>query len=393
MHQIKNIKICGIVAEYNPFHKGHLYQLKMSKKLTGSEGVVIVMSGDFVQRGAPAICSKYQRAKMALLSGADVVIELPALYALSSAEDFAGGSVGILNATGVVDTLSFGSECGDTDHLMDIAKKVCESGDTLSEKIRSGIRTGLSYASSLSSVFVNNPQDSGLLKSPNNILGIEYCKAIIRSGSSMVPFTIKRNGQDHNSSDIDPSKKYASASAIRGSILEGKNEHSSFIPGYVETLLNETPKAQTSTFNDIMYYSLLKNTATGYTDYLGVNFELSSKIIKDIDKYKDIDSFINLLKSKNMTYTGISRCLFHIMLGIKKEDVQTSPRYIRILGFKKDSSDILHMMKEQSSLPIITKLADSKQDPMLSKDIFCSRLYDRLTGNDFDEYRSYPVII
>ena len=381
-------KICGIIAEYNPLHKGHVHHIQGSKELTGCEHVIAVMSGDFVQRGAPAICNKYERTRMALLAGVDVVIELPLLYALSSAERFARGAVGILDSLGCVESLCFGSECGELDALKKFADAPASS-----THIKSDIRKGLSFAASFGKNLTSDELSKDTISSPNNILGIEYLRALSCLQSPIVPYTITRKGASYESEDIDSRLKYASARAIRNSLSEGKTDHVSFIPGYVNEILEKTPATDPDMFSDMLYYKLLSEKDKGFTTYLDVNDELSHKIIKNLNDYRSLTSFTMLLKSKNLTYTRISRCLFHILLDIKKEDATASLQYIRILGFRKERSEILSMMKASSVLPLITKLSDAPEYDMLKKDIQSSFIYERISKSDINEYRMSPIII
>lgn len=388
MYQRKCTKICGIIAEYNPLHRGHVHHILRSKEITGCEHVIAVMSGDFVQRGAPAICNKYERTRMALLAGVDVVIELPLVYALSSAEGFARGAVGILDQLGCVDSLSFGSECGNIDEL----KKIADAPSS-SSIIKRDIKKGLSFAASFGKSITSDEKSTDTISSPNNILGIEYLRALNDLQSSIVPYTVTRKGASYECEDIDGRLKYASARAIRNSIGEGKTDHRSFIPEYVNELLDKALKNDPDMFSDLLYYKLLSEKDKGFTSYLDVNDELSHKIIKNLSDYKTISSFTMLLKSKNLTYTRISRCLFHILLDIKKEDAKASPQYVRILGFRKDSSDILSKMKDNSALPLITKLSDAPSSDMLNKDIQSSFIYERISQSDINEYRMSPIMI
>ena len=388
MYQRKCTDICGIIAEYNPLHKGHVHHLLKTKEITGCDHVIAIMSGDFVQRGEPAICNKYERTRMALQSGVDVVIELPVVYALSSAEGFARGAIGILDSLGCVESLCFGSECGNIEDL----RKLSEIS-TASSSIKKDIKKGLSFAASLGKTITPDDKSDNIVSSPNNILGIEYLRALTFFNSSIIPYTITRKGASYESKGIDHSLKFASARAIRKSVKEGGSEHRSYIPEYVNDILNNSSDIDPDMFSDILYYKLLCEESRGFDSYLDVNEELSHKIIKNLHDFKTVTSFIMLLKSKNLTYSRISRCLFHILLDIKKEDAQTSPQYVRILGFRKDGSDILNLMKKNTTLPLITKLSDAPKNKMLQKDIQSSFIYEKVAKSDINEYCMSPVII
>ena len=195
------MKITGIITEYNPFHNGHLYHLNTAKKVTNCHGIVCIMSGNFVQRGEPAIIDKWKRTEMALLNGVDLVIELPTFYAVSSAEFFAKGAVDILNNIGVVDNIFFGSECGDINLLYKIAEVLTKEPKEFKLKIKENLKSGVTYAKAREKTLIDildNEDLNEILSNSNNILGIEYIKAIIKSNSSITPLTMKREGSKYN---------------------------------------------------------------------------------------------------------------------------------------------------------------------------------------------------
>lgn len=221
------MNVTGIVAEYNPFHNGHAYQIRKARKLTDCDYCVAVISGDFVQRGEVSVFSKYLRTKMALLSGADLVLEIPSIFAVSSAEDFAAGSVALLDNLGVVTHLCFGSELGQSKNFMKAAKILGKESAAFSGKLKEGLQNGLSwpqaraFALNAELSYHEGTKDSkeiiSLLETPNNLLGVEYCKALLRRGSSITPVTVKRKGNGYHSEDLDG--EMASASAIRKGIF------------------------------------------------------------------------------------------------------------------------------------------------------------------------------
>ena len=215
---------------------------------------------------------------------------------------------------------------------------------------------------------------------------------MIKSGSDIKPFTIKRSGSGYNDLNPDPALHYASAKAIREYILNKKSDYEGYVPEYVCEMLKDEHIVSTDMFSDVLFYKLLCEAHKGYTDYLDVSEELSGKIIKYLPKYTSVSEFILLLKSKNLTYSRISRCLFHILLNIKK-DQEKSIEYIRILGFRKSSEELLHIIKHNSSLPLITKLADAQKTDLLKQDIFCASVYEQVTKNNINEYISGPVMI
>lgn len=388
------MKVNGIIAEYNPFHNGHKYQLEKSAQLTGADYTIIVMSGNFVQRGVPALLAKHVRAEMALRCGADLVLELPAVYASSSAEFFASGAVSLLNHLNTVTHLCFGSECGDISLLQQIATVLSNEPEEFSTFLKDYIRMGYSYpnarAAALMQYAPNLANSSEIFRSPNNILGVEYIKALLRQNSKIVPMTVKRLGADYH--DPLPGTEYCSALAIRQS-LGTRNDTSciqAYIPEEVNHLLSQSLSSErlvtSDDFSSVLYYKLLSEKEYGFEKYLDVSSALSDRIINHLNAFSGFDSFCDLLKTKEMTYTRISRCLLHILLNITKEDMAYCTElgytpYARVLGFRKTAAPLLSTIKEKSDIPLITKLADAEKildaDSyiMLKQDIQISQLY------------------
>lgn len=410
------MKTIGIIAEFNPFHKGHEYLINQCKKKLSSDYCVVVMSGDFVERGAPSIISKFDRAKMALSCGADVVLELPIYYSLGSAEFFASGAISLLDKLGIVDYLCFGSEYPDLDSLSMIADVLAKEPDAYREALAKHLKQGASYPVSrkeaLKEYFDQDNADFpvafDILDNPNNILAIEYLKALKRSNSKIAPFTIKREGADYHSEEIT---KISSAQGIRNSILSDRGKSSSvlkdqipdaalgYFTGYQGRFLDSND------FSDLLYYKLISEQNSGYTKYLDVNEDLSNRILGNLENFTDIDSFCDSLKTKNLTYTRISRCLFHILLNITKENMESYKRngftaYGRILGSKKESSALLASIRENASLPMLYRLKDAQKTlsplelSLFNETLSGTSVYNRIAGNNTgSEYRLKPVIL
>ena len=386
MFQKKNNIICGIIAEYNPFHNGHKYHIEKSKEMTGADYTVVVMSGDFVQRGTPSVFDKYTRTKMALMSGADLVLELPCVYASSAANYFASGAVSLLNSLNCIDYISFGSESGSVDELNELSKTLLSENDDIHAAIINASKEGLTFPQAQNVAF-----DDPLLRESNNILAIEYLKALNQTNSSIKPITIKRCGNDYNDENLPNNNLFPSATSIRNAIFAGDQAYTDFIPSDIRSLYN-SPFVSLNDFSDSLYYCLLKNLNNGYSEYLEINDDLSNRIRKYVHEYKDAESFAHLIKSKNYTLSRIRRALLHILLDIKDTDVHSPITYSRILGFKKDTRELLGILNENCSINIISKLADSDISPMLAKDIFASELYMHQIQSSYSEY-SQPIII
>lgn len=417
------MKVAGVITEYNPFHNGHKYQLEQIKRQTSADYIVVVMSGDFVQRGEPAIIDKYERTRMALLSGADLVLELPAVFATASAEFFAGGGVSVLKNTGVVDMLCYGVESVDhelTKLVTGLLKNPpAEYSDSLARLIHGGMSFPAARSRALCEYFrdtydsVSGKLDA-FIASPNNILAIEYEKALMDCGD-ITGFPIQRVGERYHSTDS--TSEFSSATAVRGviSTLIDIDKHntitnmqldnswisakfSQLMPSDCADILVNCILGGHIVFPDdiseMLYYRLLTGKYKGFAQYADCTKELSAKIVKNIYKYESFTQFCNLLKSKNLTYTRISRVLTHILLGIENNDfnICMDNPYLRILGFKKSSGELMHLLKKRASTPIITKVADAPYE-LISKDIFAADLYGRLCHSQQNEFTHGVVII
>lgn len=416
------MKVAGVITEYNPFHNGHKYQLEQIKRQTSADYIVVVMSGDFVQRGEPAIIDKYERTRMALLSGADLVLELPAVFATASAEFFAGGGISILKNTGIVDMLCYGVESVDHELTKLVAGMLknppAEYSASLARLIQGGMSFPAARSRALCEYFQDNYDSSldkldAFIASPNNILAIEYEKALM--DCDITGFPIKRVGEGYHSTDS--TSAFSSATAVRGVISTVYNtanhltvNSSNTSQFWNLTVLNTLMPADCAkiltycisnghivfpdAISDLLYYRLISERNEGYEKYSDCTKELSAKIVKNIYKYENFTQFCNLLKSKNLTYTRISRVLTHILLGIENDDfnICMDNPYLRILGFKKSSGELMHLLKKRASAPIITKVADAPYE-LISKDIFAADLYGRLCHSQQNEFTHGVVII
>lgn len=412
------MKVTGIISEYNPFHNGHLYHIQTAKQQTDADYVVVVMSGNYTQRGIPALVSKYVRANHALLAGADLVLELPTPYAISSAEQFALGSCALLSQLGVVDNLCFGMEQDDLTSLQSLADIISNEPAEYQTLLRTKLSEGLAFPKAQIETLhmFNSELNLSLLDKSNNRLGLEYLKALKTLNSSISPAPIKRIGKDYD--DIDLSNKgnreFSSASAIRNHVSQDLNiqDLSNHVPDFVwkdlESLLNKKEYLLTRDFDLLLHYKLLQQSNESLRDYVDINEDIANKIMNHLPLYEGYDDFCMKLKSKDLTYTRISRMLLHVLLDFKKSDLsllstmQHTP-YARILGFCKDSGDLLHEIKEKSTLPLISKLADapkllSKESLyILEKDISSAHIYNAVLSKQsgrpvLSEYKQ-PIII
>lgn len=384
--------ILGIVSEYNPFHNGHLQHLKKSKELTKTDFCVAVMSGNFVQRGDTSLVNKWVKTEMALKSGIDLVIELPTVYTLSSAENFADGAVKILNSLGVVDFISFGSEIGEIAPLNDVANVLYREPKEFSSLITSQLKSGLSYPRAreiaLSQFFGNSKKYSEVLSSPNNILGVEYLKSLKKHRSHIRPLTIKRDYSDYNSKQVK--KGIASATAIRTMIQNGKNVHY-VVPYETYDLLDEEINngriiSDLSTFEKEIIYTLRKMTLSEIANLPDVSEGLENKIKMSANTCNNLNDLITNIKSKRYTQTRIQRILLYALLNISKKDINASKRvtpYIRVLGFNKHGKRIISAIAAANpKLKIIVSVKKFMENSnnttlrnMISKDILATNIY------------------
>ena len=422
------MKTAAIIAEYNPFHNGHRYQLEQTRLQTGADFFLILMSGDFVQRGAPAFADKYLRARLALLGGAHVVIELPALYALSSAEFFAQGALALLERLHTADYLSFGSECGELSPFTFCARLLTQNPQQLQSLIHTYLKEGCSFpaarAKAVSSLLSlsNIPegpsldQIAALFSYPNNILGIEYCKALSASNSAIRPFTLKREGMGyHDTMQKASENTYISASALRELLAKGSQGSEYMKQCASKALRNELslyPFVSEEAFSKMLHYKLLGEQEKGFCEYLDCTPCLSDKIRKNLPSFEGFSAFCRLLKSKELTYTRISRVLMHILLNIKTPDSFQKPfseralpaPYARLLGFRRSAAPLLSALGRNSSIPLISKLADARKllddqaFELLRQDIYCANVYEAARPKApgaalHNEWKRSPVVI
>lgn len=400
------MNICGIVAEYNPFHNGHAYHIEQTKKETNCDAIVVIMSGNFIQRGVPALFDKWTRTRMALENGADLVIELPLYYATSSAEYFAQGSISLLDGLGVVRNISFGSNTDDLHALQRIANVLYLEPDNYKKLLQSDLKRGVSYPIARSNAlknFLKKEYDAkyiaDILLDSNNILGIEYLKAIMYSNSSMKPLLVKRKGGSYNSEMIIDN--ICSATAIRELLkkdelktVKGVMPEKSFDIMNKEIVNGRAPMFLNNFENEILYI-LRKSTASELLNIADVTEGLENLIKKATAEGMELEKLIDIVKTKRYTRTRIQRILLHALLDVTKnevEDYKYNPQYIRVLGFTKTGEKVLSQIGNNSNLPIVTsvskflKNANDTSKKMLEKDIMATNIYT--LGYQIPTYRN-----
>lgn len=397
--------ITGIITEYNPFHKGHKYHLEQCIKDTNASSIVCVMSGNFMQRGIPAIVDKWKRTEMALKNGVDLVLELPLVYSISSAEHFAFGSVSLLNSLGIIDNMYFGSEEGNVEPLKKIADVLSSETDDFKEILKKNLKCGLPFHSSRSlalNEYLRCSDVEYILSNSNNILGIEYLKALNTLNSNIKPYTLKRKGSNYNDEDVN--KLFSSATSIRKHLKTGsldnmtdilppetykimENLNSNHYPFIFEEDMFKYIKFRLLTENDCL--KNLPDAAEG----------IDNKIYKEILNCSSLSELILKVKSKRYTYTRINRILAQYFLGLDKYDLLSLTKepapYARVLGFTSKGRDILKKMKDICNIDIITKVPRKNLSTHMELDILGTKAYSILNTavNPMADYLNGPVII
>lgn len=408
------MKTAAVIAEYNPFHNGHRYQLECARKKCGADYVVVLLCGDYTQRGEPAMIDKYSRTRAALVSGADLVIGMQVSTAVSGAERYAGGAVSELNALGAVDYLCFGSECGDTGKLEETAGFLDMPPAEYTERVGIYLKQGYTYARARQQALDDMAADPGrsaqcpdpkILKGPNNILGIEYIRALKKTGSRIRPVTVLRTGAGHDSSEHRGD--IASASILRKYITEGDIDTAAdFMPDYQTRLIRAAYgtgcPVTADDFSLLLHDRIIRSSAEELAGYYESSQGIAARIKRKEAAFTGYTEFARLLKSKEMTYSRISRILMHIVLGIREQPGETG--YIRVLGFRKSAQPLLHEISVRSEVPVITKVADAEKDLSgealreFRQDILSAGIYNNIILDKFgtvmrDEYRvQFPVL-
>jgi len=387
------MKTAAIIAEYNPFHNGHQYHIEETRRQTGADYIIVAMSGNFTQRGTPAVTDKYTRTRMALLGGADLVLELPVLFAAGSAGDFAFGAVSLLDKLHVVDFLSFGSEAGTLKIIQQAAQLLADEPPVFGEILRREMQNGNSFAKARFTA-LNTVLKDPLPEGPNNLLALEYCHALCKRNSNIIPVTVSRQGAGYH--DLSLTTTMPSAFSIRKYLEENHIDTvsdilSQSVPEAVfplwKELLSKGHLLFPADFTKELRYRLLADSPNGFSAYADVTRELSDKITNNLFLFSDWDNLCTRVKTKELTYSRISRALCHILLNLHTEELSAARctdyvPYARILGFKKGAQPLLSSIKKNSEIPMISKLADAdrilsgKALSMLQKDITAAHIYE-----------------
>ncbi len=387
-------RVLGIIAEYNPFHNGHLYHIAKSKQETGAQYVIAVISGNFVQRGNTSIINKWKKARMALLNGVDLIIEIPTIYSISSAENFAEGAIKILNSLGIVEVLSFGMEANDISTLNNIANVLYNEPKEYVTMLSHELKKGNSFPKARENALMMYLNDikryANIMSGSNNILGIEYLKAMKKTKSTIVPIGIKREKVLYNDKYIVD--EFASATAIRKMLMTNElNDISKVMPRNSYLLLGEELKnghyvIDISRLEKEIIYNLRKMSREDIAKLPDVSEGLENLIKNAADSCNTIKELINIVKSKRFTQTRIQRILLYSLLGIDKKKMEISKKvvpYARVLGFNNKGKELIsEMMRLNPKLNIVTSVkryienvANKNLKEMIETDILATNIY------------------
>ncbi len=374
------MKISAIICEYNPLHNGHVHHIQETRA-NGATHIIGVMSGNFVQRGDVALLDKFDRAKLAVSAGVDLVIELPVAFSIASAELYATSAVSILHNLGIVDELSFGCSCGDTERLELLTEASLSTTEVYQNRIRERMREGESYPAAVWEIVRQRygSKVAGMMHDPNNLLAIEYMKAIRKVGAQFKPFTIQRQYVMHDS--LEPNQMYASASFIRKSVAEGDPSYLDYVPTYTAQLLTRRIKegrtADIRRLERLALYRLRMMEAEEMLTLPDVNASLQNRMFaaKHANSW---DELLADIKTKCYTMARIRRILMAAMIGIRKEDQVYYPPYARVIAFNERGRELLGIAKKNSKIPLGTSLAKLSETSKLAESFV--RLEERATN-------------
>ena len=381
--------IVGIIAEYNPFHNGHLYHIEKAKNMFPNSPIILVLGGNFTQRGDVSILDKWKKTEIAIKNGVDLVIELPFPFSCASADIFAKGSISILNYLGVTD-LVFGSESDDIEGIKRLVETELSNKD-FDNLVQVYLRMGYNYPTSLSKALEDITGDC--FKLPNDILGISYVKAIFSNNYKITPHTIKRTN-DYHSKELNK-MGINSATSIRETLLNNKDIKDS-VPVITYNYLKNKKIPKLDDYFNLLKYKII--SCNDLTIYNLVDSGIATKLKKEILNSYSFDELINKVKSKNLTYSRLSRTLIYILCDYTKNMAKefNKIRYIRLLGFSNRGRDYLNKIKKDIDIPIISKFTKEK-DEMLEYEYQITKIYSLVFDKDTDkslieaEYKMKPI--
>ncbi len=379
------MNVTGVIVEYNPFHNGHRHHVNETKQSTNADIIVAVMSGNFLQRGEPALVPKWNRTKMALDQGVDLVIELPYAYSTQHSETFANGAISILDSLGC-HAICFGSESGQVDNFNHLFHTINDQQTMYNDYVKSYLKKGLSYPTALSKSalhFKNNENDLDL-SLPNNILGFHYVKAIHQQHSSIVPYTIKRTQAQYHDKIISD-KSIASATSIRHLLIDNSVEIDQIKHVVPQSTLEHLQAylKRYKHFQDwerlfpFLKYKLITSTAGSLSEIYEAAEGLENRLLKYINDAENFSAFMHLIKTKRYTWTRLQRLCLHILTNTTKQEmtqVGVKCPYIRILGMNKKGRQFINERKKHIPVPLITTISQNEH-PLIKMELRASRCY------------------
>ena len=395
------MKVAGIIAEFNPFHNGHKYLIQEAKKKANADFVVVLMSGSFTQNGNVAIYDKFKRAKAAIEEGVDLVIELPTFYSISSGEYFATGAIDLLNKLNIIDYVFFGSESGDINDIADIANVELINKEQILKLTKEEKKNGITYAKAHENAlksYLTPPQIKELQK-PNNILAIEYLKALKKTNSKIIPYTVKRKGNSISDTNIEKEENFTSATSIRQYIMLKKDLKilEKYVPDDMyEIMLTQKPLLNDDIYN-IIKFSILNNMKNiqNLQSINGITEGIENKIISALSISKSYDEFIHNIKSKRYTLSSIKRMILNILLNITKIDfnkLYLNINYAHILSMSSNGKTLLSSLSNVSNINLLTKISpkvlnllNETDKQSLDIDIFASNILSILLNENINK--------
>ena len=394
------MNFCAVVCEYNPFHNGHRYHLNEIKRLSGCDKVLCIMSGNFTQRGEAAVLNKFERARHAILGGADAVLELPAAFSVSPAELFARGAVHILNSIPAVTALAFGCESGTSESFLAAAQATLSEDKQFKAALKENMKDGTSYirARNQTVLSIHTDIDESLLSSPNNVLGTEYCRALLAAGANIQPLAIPRVGGGY--ADTSLFKNFSSATALRAALSDDSRKARKALSRNVpEFVLDDLERAQTVPYQKAVLAALASAPAREVALCPDCSEGLENSLKAMVRSNPDYDSALKKIVSKRYTLSRLKRIFMQNFLGIHQKDVESyldSPLYCKLLAVKKsDSEEILSELSE-SAYPLLVRRSDFnalKKDALdcFNTDVRANDLYNVLTGTYSNEFETLFV--
>ena len=412
------MKTAAVLAELNPLHNGHARLFRLLRENAAADRIVVLLGGDFTQRGVPALVSQRVRAEMALRCGADLVLAYPVRYATASAESYAHHAMAIFDALGCVDLVGFGSECGNSESLKECARILNEEPADYKTALRDGLRGGLSFPKARAAAL---PEYAELLAGPNNILAVEYLRSLLRLESAVEPFAVLREGSGHREETILSGTP--SATAIRNRVLAElefrKDGDLSCADAFREELSRSMPEASLALllealrkdaplteedFTLLLSDRLLRADAASLGKTADFTPELANAALAQRSSFRGYAAFAETLSSKNRTRAQVNRALLHLLLGIEKgtSKYASDPLFAHVVGFRKEAEELLSVLKKNARIPVVTRIRESEElDPaqrvLFEEDLYaaslCENVRARKTGRPAEDPRTQPVIV